>query len=101
MNNATIADTSLKAFQENQKKFDRLKDKIQIDLERFYIEHRFWPTYNELQKYMIRKREDITWRTQIQPRLTNELVKKGKVETNGKRECHISGEEIQTWKVKN
>jgi len=101
MNKATIAETSLQAFQKNQEQFDRLQDKIQVDLQRFYIEHRFWPTYNELQKYMIRKREDITWRTQIQPRLTNELVKKSKVHSNGKRKCHVSDEKIQTWKVKN
>lgn len=101
MSRARTSDTSLQAYQNNQEQFQTLKQQTRVELEKFFLEHRFWPTYNELQKFMIRRHDNITWRTQIQPRLTNDLVKTGQVARNGKRECHVSQEKIQTWKVKN
>jgi len=94
----TVAETSLEAFTANREDFDTLKELTHFELRNFYNEHEFWPTYNELQQYMIRKNDHVTWRTQIQPRLTSDLVSEHKVRRNGKRECHVSGENIETWR---
>lgn len=93
-----VRETSLETFTANRDQFDTLKELTLFELKNFYSEHDFWPTYNELQKFMIRKNDHVTWRTQIQPRLTSDLVDEHKVRRNGKRECHVSGENIETWR---
>jgi hypothetical protein len=94
-----VAKTSLKAFNKNSDELESLKEKVHAELQAFYIEHRFWPTYNELHRFMMRRNETINFNTQIQPRLTNDLVKQNRVRRNGERKCKISDQEIATWKV--
>ena len=94
-----VQDTSIQAFIANKPDLETLKGKVYSDLKEFQQVRGHWPTYNELQRYMVEVRPDVTWRTQIQPRLTRELVDEGLVEEAGKRECRVSGEKIQTWKT--
>jgi uncharacterized membrane-anchored protein YhcB (DUF1043 family) len=96
----TVAETSVQVFQKNREQLNTLKEKTHHSLQEFIIAHGFTPTYNELQQHMTQQYEEITWRTQIQPRLTSDLVEEDKVQKAGKRKCRVSGETIQTWTTK-
>ena len=99
MPKTTVADTSLRAYRNNTEELETLKDKTFAALEKFHLEHKFWPTYNELKQYMTRKYGVKNYQ-QVQPRLTNDLVDDNKVERHKERTCKVSGETIMTWKVK-
>jgi len=93
-----VQETSLNAYFLHQEEFENLKEKIFRTLQAYIQVHEKPPTYNELHERMVDRFQDVSWRTQVQPRLTSDLVESDRVKRAGKRKCRVSGNLIQTWR---